>query len=85
LDFINLNHLKEMNETWGEHFLSTVKYSFIFLGLFFISLIHAVIPIIFTKTVSIKLKEIQHSILYRKYADEPGFIKLMKENVKREQ
>jgi len=73
-----------MNETWGEHCISTVKYSFIFLGLFFISLIHALIPVILTKTVSKKLREIQQDILYRKYANEPGFVRLMKENVERD-
>jgi hypothetical protein len=72
-----------VNETWGEHWVSTMKYSCILLGLFFISIIHAFIPIIFTKTLSNKLRKIQDDILYRSYADEPEFIKLMKENVKR--
>lgn len=83
MDIINLKHLKEINETWGEHWISTMKYGFILLGLFFICLIHAFIPIIFTKIVSGKLRNIQDDILYRKYADEPEFIKLMKDNVKR--
>ena len=73
-----------MKETWGGHWVSTMKYSLILLGLFFIGIIHAFIPIILTKTISKKLREIQHDILYRKYADEPEFIKLMKENVERD-
>ena len=80
---VNCKHLKEINETWGEHWISTMKYGFTLLGLFFICLIHAFIPIIFTKTMSGKLRNIQDDILYRSYADEPEFIKLMKENVKR--
>ena len=83
MDFINLNHLKDINETWGEHWFSTMKYGFILLGLFFICIIHAFIPFIFTKVVSNKLRTIQNDILYRKYADEPEFIKLLKTNVKR--
>ena len=73
-----------MKETWGEHWISTMKYSLIFLGLFFIGIIHAFIPIIFTRIMSEKLRDIQHDILYRKYANEPEFIKIMKENVERD-
>ena len=30
---INCKHLKEINETWGEHWISTMKYGFTLLGL----------------------------------------------------
>ena len=83
MGYVNFHHLKDMNETWGEHWISTMKYSFILLSLFFICFIHAFIPIIFTKTMSSKIRSIQDDILYRKYTDEPHFIELLKSNVKR--
>ena len=64
MGFINLNHLKDMNETWGEHWSSTMKYGFMLLGLFFICIIHAFVPFIFTIVVTRTI----FIILYTKYA-----------------
>ena len=83
MDFIDLNHLKDVNETWGEHWSSTMKYGFMLLGLFFICIIHAFIPFICTKVVTRTIIKIQNDILCRKYADEPEYVKYLKNNVRK--
>ena len=45
-------HPKEVGETYLQHMWAAVRYSFTFLLLFFVSLIHSIFPFLFTKTAS---------------------------------
>jgi len=45
-------HPKEVGETYLEHLWSAVRYSFTFLLLFFVAIIHSIFPFLFIKTAS---------------------------------
>jgi hypothetical protein len=47
-----MNHLQQLNITFGEHFLQATKYSFISFHAGFIFLIHAFFPNLFITTGS---------------------------------
>jgi len=51
-------HPKSVNESYMKHFLIAFGYFFIFLKLSLISLIHAVFPFMFKKTVSTEIVNI---------------------------
>ena len=55
----NFNHLKDLDETYLEHFKCASQYSLLFLGLSVVSIIHAILPFVFWQTVSNKLEEMQ--------------------------
>ena len=50
-------HPKEVGETYLEHMWNAVRYSFTFLLLFFVALIHSIFPFLFTKTASCVVQE----------------------------
>ena len=50
-------HPKEVGETYLEHMWNAVRYSFTFLLLFFVALIHSILPFLFTKTASCVVQE----------------------------
>ena len=50
-------HPKKLGETYLQHMLGAVRYSFTFLLLFSVSLIHSVFPFLFTKTASCVVQE----------------------------
>ena len=54
---IFIKHPKKLGETYLQHMLGAVRYSFTFLLLFFVTLIHSVFPFLFTKTASCVVQE----------------------------
>ena len=50
-------HPKKLGETYLQHMWGAVRYSFTFLLLFSVSLIHSVFPFLFTKTASCVIQE----------------------------
>ena len=55
---INRNHLKEANQTYAGHLVFSLRLSAHLLLLFVISMIHALLPFVMTKTVSKNIKEL---------------------------
>lgn len=49
------DHPREVGETYLQHLWGALKYSLTLLGLFYIALIHSILPFIFKKTVSDKI------------------------------
>jgi len=50
-------HPKEVGETYLEHMWNALRYGFTFLLLFFVALIHSILPFLFTKTASCVVQE----------------------------
>ena len=50
-------HPKEVGETYLEHMWNALRYSFTFLLLFFVALIHSILPFLFTKTAGCVVQE----------------------------
>ena len=50
-------HPKEVGETYLEHMWNALRYSFTFLLLLFVSLIHSIFPFLFIKTASCVVQE----------------------------
>ena len=50
-------HPKEVGETYFEHMYNALRYSVTFLLLFFVALIHSILPFLFTKTASCVVQE----------------------------
>ena len=50
-------HPKEVGETYLQHMWAAVRYSFTFLLLLFVSLIHSIFPFLFIKTASCVVQE----------------------------
>ncbi|MDA9800959.1 DUF6356 family protein [Candidatus Pseudothioglobus singularis] len=59
-------HPKEVGETYLQHLIAACKYGFVLFGLFIITIIHAVIPFVFKKTVSNKIIELADQLQKRK-------------------
>ena len=55
-------HLKDANETYIQHFNAALKIGFIMIFGGFQALIHAIIPGIFKKSASDKIKSLYHYI-----------------------
>ena len=45
-------HPKSVGETYIQHLFNSLRYAFTFLLLFFIALIHAILPFLFARTAS---------------------------------
>ena len=50
-------HPEEVGETYFEHMYNALRYSVNFLLLFFVALIHSILPFLFTKTASCVVQE----------------------------
>ena len=50
-------HPKEVGETYFEHMYNALRYSVTFLLLFFVALIHSILPFLFTRTASCVIQE----------------------------
>lgn len=68
---MNLNHLREVGESYGQHLWQTVKYAFLFVGLATIILIHGLVPFILTNTASNKIKSLNEEFTNRNKREEP--------------
>ena len=55
---INRNHLKEANLTYVQHLVFSLRLSLHLLLLSVVSVIHALLPFVMTKTVSKHIKEL---------------------------
>ena len=55
---INRNHLKEVNLTYVQHLVFSLRLSFHLLLLSAISMTHALLPFVMTETVSKNIKEL---------------------------
>ena len=55
---INRNHLKEVNQTYADHLVFSVRLSVHLLLLSVVSMIHALLPFVMTETVSKHIKEL---------------------------
>ena len=55
-------HPKEVSETYFEHMYNAVRYAITFLLLFFVALIHSILPFLFTKTASCVIQEMARHI-----------------------
>ena len=55
-------HPKEVGETYFEHMYNALRYSVTFLLLFFVALIHAILPFLFTRTASCVIQEMARHI-----------------------
>ena len=55
-------HPKEVGETYFEHMYNALRYSVTFLLLFFVALIHAILPFLFTRTASCVIQEMSRHI-----------------------
>ena len=55
---MNLNHLKEIEETYFKHFFRALMMSFNLLIMALVCLVHALLPFIFTTYVSKNIREI---------------------------
>ena len=58
-------HPYEVGETYLQHMWAALRYSFTFILLVFVSLIHAVLPFVFTKTASCVVQEMSAHIKKR--------------------
>ena len=65
-----MGHLKDVNETYGEHFKFAMKLTFLLFKAGFAALIHAVIPVLFLSTASDTIKEINFLLESRNSVDE---------------
>tara|TARA_B100001013_G_C24615389_1_gene444950 strand:+ start:505 stop:711 length:207 start_codon:yes stop_codon:yes gene_type:complete len=45
-------HPKEVGETYFQHMLAALRFSFTFILLFVVAIIHSIFPFLFTKTAS---------------------------------
>ena len=59
-------HPKEVGETYFQHLLVSLKYSFKLLLLFIIAFIHSIFPFIFKTTTSAKIIEMAEELKNRK-------------------
>ena len=50
-------HPNELGESYLRHMYNALRYSFTFILLFFVSVIHSVFPFLFTKTASCVVQE----------------------------
>ena len=55
-------HPEEVGETYFEHMYNAMRYSATFLLLFFVALIHSILPFLFTKTASCVIQEMARHI-----------------------
>ena len=55
-------HPKEVGETYFEHMYNALRYSVTFLLLFFVALIHSILPFLFTRTASCVIQEMARHI-----------------------
>ena len=55
-------HPEEVGVTYFEHMYNALRYSVTFLLLFFVALIHAILPFLFTRTVSCVIQEMARHI-----------------------
>ena len=55
-------HPEEVGETYFEHMYNALRYSVTFLLLFFVALIHSILPFLFTKTASCVIQEMARHI-----------------------
>ena len=55
-------HPEEVGETYFEHMYNAMRYSATFLLLFFVALIHAILPFLFTRTASCVIQEMARHI-----------------------
>ena len=55
-------HPEEVGETYFEHMYNALRYSVTFLLLFFVALIHAILPFLFTRTASCVIQEMSRHI-----------------------
>jgi hypothetical protein len=55
-------HPEEVGETYFEHMYNALRYSVTFLLLFFVALIHAILPFLFTRTASCVIQEMARHI-----------------------
>ncbi len=62
LETMEFQHLKIVKESYGKHFLFTVKLSAMLLLLAGCSIVHGIFPCLLTGTVSDKIKHL-HSVL----------------------
>jgi len=58
-------HPYEVGETYLQHMWAALRYSFTFILLVFVSLIHAILPFAFTKTASCVIQEMSKHIKER--------------------
>ena len=59
------NHPNEVGETYLQHMLAASRYSATFLLLVFVSLTHAILPFLFTRTASCVVQEMSAHIKER--------------------
>jgi len=59
-------HPHSVNESYIQHLIVALKYSFKLFALFVISFIHAILPFLFKKTVSSKIIEMANDLKQRK-------------------
>ena len=62
---IFIKHPNELGETYFQHLVNALRYSFTFFLLFFVSVIHAILPFWFTKTASCVIQEMSDHIKER--------------------
>ena len=55
-------HPEEVGETYFEHMYNALRYSVTFLLLFFVALIHSILPFLFTRTASCVIQEMARHI-----------------------
>ena len=55
-------HPEEVGETYFEHMYNAMRYSATFLLLFFVALIHSILPFLFTRTASCVIQEMSRHI-----------------------
>ena len=55
-------HPEEVGETYFEHMYNALRYAVTFLLLFFVALIHAILPFLFTRTASCVIQEMARHI-----------------------
>ena len=55
-------HPEEVGETYFEHMYNALRYAVTFLLLFFVALIHAILPFLFNRTASCVLQEMARHI-----------------------
>ena len=58
-------HLKEVRESYFQHMWASIRYSFTFFLLVFVSTIHAILPFVFTKTASCVIQQMSAHIKER--------------------